>query len=46
MRQTRPAKDCKTKHEKIDNVREAFAIVPGADVQDREIVLIDDIYQS
>ncbi len=32
--------------EKIDNVRGAFEIVPGIDVHDRELVLIDDIYQS
>ena len=46
MRQTRQAKDCQTIQEKIDNVRGAFEVVPEVDVKDREIVLVDDIYQG
>ena len=46
VRQTRPAKDCQTIQEKIDNVRGAFEVVPGAIVQDRDILLVDDIYQA
>lgn len=46
IRQTRPAKDCQTIQEKIDNVRGAFEVVPGTDITDREIILVDDIYQG
>lgn len=46
VRPTRPAKDCKTEQEKIDNVRNAFAAPPGADLTGKDVILIDDIYQS
>lgn len=46
VRQTRPVKDCKTEREKIDNVRNAFAMRSGADIAGQDVILIDDIYQS
>lgn len=45
-RQTLPAKDCQTIQQKVDNVRGAFEVVPAADLQGRDVVLLDDIYQS
>ena len=35
VRETHPAKDCKTEQEKIDNVRNAFAVTPGSDLTGR-----------
>lgn len=46
VRQTRPVKDCKTEQEKINNVRNAFAVASDADLTDKDVILIDDIYQS
>lgn len=46
VRQTRPIKDCKTEQEKIDNVRNAFAVTPGTHLANKDVILIDDIYQS
>lgn len=46
VRETLPMKDCLTEQEKIDNVRDAFAISPGIELKDHRVLLIDDIYQT
>jgi glutamine phosphoribosylpyrophosphate amidotransferase len=46
VRVTRPMKDCSTPREKIDNVRDAFAVRNDVDLEGRNIILIDDVYQS
>lgn len=46
LRQTRPMKDCLTIPDKINNVRQAFGIAPQADLVEKDVLLIDDIYQS
>ena len=39
-------KDCSTEQEKIDNVRNAFAVQSGVDLKDRRVILVDDIYHT
>jgi predicted amidophosphoribosyltransferase len=46
VRETRPMKDCPTIPEKINNVRNAFAMSEDADVRGKTVLLVDDIYQS
>jgi predicted amidophosphoribosyltransferase len=46
IKTTRPMKDCTTPQEKIDNVRNAFAIRHGVEVKDRSVLLVDDIYHT
>lgn len=46
VRQTKPMKDCISIEEKIENVRGAFAVNKSAVLKGREIILIDDIYQT
>jgi len=47
-RATRPMKDCRTIQEKINNVKGAFALGPQgtAEMRDRSVILLDDIYQT
>jgi pyrimidine operon attenuation protein/uracil phosphoribosyltransferase len=47
-RSTHPMKDCRTIQEKINNVKGAFALdhQGTARMQDRSIILLDDIYQT
>jgi Phosphoribosyl transferase domain len=46
VRKTKPMKDCQTIESKIENVRDAFAIATGGDVEGHSVILIDDIYQT
>jgi len=46
LRTTLPMKDCKTIKEKIENLKGAFALYPQANVTQKRIILIDDIYQT
>jgi hypothetical protein len=43
---TRPMKDCHTIPDKINNVRNAFAVTENARFQGETVLLVDDIYQS
>lgn len=44
-RATGPMKECRTVQEKVDNLKDAFA-ADAAAVQGKNILLVDDIYQS
>jgi hypothetical protein len=46
VRQTKPMKDCVTVPEKIANVRDAFQITTDGDIENRTVLVVDDIYQS
>ena len=46
IRGTLSMKDCSTEQEKIDNVRNAFAVQSGVDLKDRRVILVDDIYHT
>jgi hypothetical protein len=46
VRATRPMKDCLTIPDKINNVRNAFAMTEDADINGKTVLLIDDIYES
>jgi predicted amidophosphoribosyltransferase len=45
-RKTKPMKDCKTNEEKLENVRNAYSISQNTKLKRRDIILIDDIYQT
>lgn len=45
-RTTRPMKDCETLQEKAENLRGAFTVNDGADINGRRVLVIDDIYQT
>lgn len=46
VQSTRPMKDCLTIPDKINNVRNAFAVTKDANLKGKTVLLIDDIYQS
>lgn len=46
VKETRPMKDCVTIPEKIANVKDAFELTSESKIQDRNILLVDDIYES
>ena len=46
VRVTRPMKDCTTPQEKINNVRNAFAVTNRNALEDKNVLLIDDVYAS
>jgi len=46
VRATKPMKDCETSQEKINNLRNAFAVSGEFDLHNREVLLVDDIYES
>jgi hypothetical protein len=45
-RTTKPMKDCKTNEEKLENVRDVYVITQNTKMKKRDIILIDDIYQT
>ncbi len=45
VRHTKPMKECHTVQEKIDNLKDAFAI-EATNFSGKDVILIDDIYQS
>jgi predicted amidophosphoribosyltransferase len=46
IRVTKPMKDCSTPQEKINNVRNAFAVTNGDELEGKNVLLIDDVYAS
>ncbi|HYT87651.1 MAG TPA: hypothetical protein VEL76_02925 [Gemmataceae bacterium] len=44
-RPTRPMKECQTVQEKVDNLKDAFAVDPNA-VRGKAMIVVDDVYQS
>jgi len=46
IRSTKPMKDCTTPQEKINNVRNAFAVTNTDELEEKNVLLIDDIYAS
>lgn len=47
-RRTRPMKDCETLQEKINNVKDAFGLLPeyNDQIKGRSVIILDDIYQT
>jgi competence protein ComFC len=45
-RPTRPMKTCRTITEKINNLRNAFVITEEANLENKTVLVVDDIYQS
>jgi phosphoribosylpyrophosphate synthetase len=46
IRTTKPIKDCKTAEEKLQNLQNAFSVKYPEQIQGKNILVIDDIYQS
>jgi len=50
VRNTRPMKDCSTRAEKIDNIKNAFAVsesaVSASFFEDKNVIIVDDIYET
>lgn len=46
IKKTKPMKNCLTPHEKIENVRDAFQVLNRDMIVGKNIILVDDIYQS
>lgn len=46
VKNTRPMKDCVTIPEKIANVKDAFELSSDSKIHDRNVLVVDDIYES
>lgn len=46
VRSTKPMKDCRSEEEKTENVRGAFSAQGNGVFEGRQVILVDDIYQS
>lgn len=46
IKKTKPMKDCLTPQEKIENVRDAFQVLNPDLIMRKNIIVVDDIYQS